>query len=169
MLPIIGKCLILLGASALGLQIAAGLRKRISCLKDFLVALERLERELCFALLPVETLLGQMKAGSRHESLNFFSFCEARFVGRGEERLEEIWHEALRSVSLPLREEDHRLLQEIGGVLGRYDGESQSFAFQRIHGRLETQIREAGEEAARMGKVYSVLGISIGVFCALML
>jgi len=161
--------LILLGASALGLQLAAGLRKRTSCLKDFLAALERLERELCFALLPVEALLCQMKDGSRRESQNFFSFCEARFVGRREERLEEIWNEALCAVALPLRDEDRRLLQEIGAVLGRYDGDSQGLAFQRIHGRLETQICEAGEEAARMGKVYSVLGISIGIFCALML
>jgi len=168
MLPIIGKFLIFLGISALGFQYAHGLKGRASCLRDVLGALERLERELGFALLPVEILLKQMKEGSR-AAAEFFRQCEARFQSRGEERLEEIWTETLQESTLPLTEEDKRLVQEIGGIMGRYDGDSQRQAFARIHDRLKMQQEEAAEEAARMGKVYSVLGPSIGLILALLL
>lgn len=169
MLQILGKLLIFVGISALGMLYAVELKRRASCLRDFLGALERLERELCFALLPVETLLTQMKEGSHGAAEQFFSHCETRFRTRGEERLEEIWSKALLTVPTPLSEEDKRLIQEIGGVMGRYDGESQRQAFTRIHDRLRMRQEEAAELAARMGKVYTVLGLSVGLMVALML
>ena len=169
MLQILGKLLIFAGISVLGLQYAVGLKRRASCLRDFLGALERLERELGFALLPVETLLSQMKEGSHGAAEQFFSHCERRFRTRGEERLEEIWSESLMAMPSPLSDEDKRLIQEIGGVMGRYDGESQRQAFARIHDRLRMRQEEAAELAARMGKVYTVLGLSIGLMVALML
>lgn len=169
MLPILGKVLIFLGISTLGFQHARGLKQRASCLRDFLGALERLERELGFALLPVEVLLQQMKEGSRGAAQQFFHQCETRFRSRGEERLEEIWWEALQETPLPCSEEDKRLVQEIGGIMGRYDGDSQRQAFARIHDRLKMQQEEAAEESARMGKVYSVVGLSLGLILALLL
>lgn len=169
MLQIVGKLLVFLGISALGFQYALGLKRRATCLRDFIGALERLERELGFALLPVPVLLAQMKEGSRAATRPFFVRCETRFSTRGEERLEEIWEEALLEAAMPLSEEDKRLIQEIGGVMGRYDGDSQRQAFARIHDRLKIQQEEATEEAARMGKVYTVLGLSVGLMLALML
>jgi stage III sporulation protein AB len=160
--------MILMGATVLGLQHAAGLRHRVSCLKEFLTALERLERELAFALLPVDVLLCQMQAGTRGAAHRFFSSCEERFCKRGEERLEEIWSEEMQKIPLPLCEEDRTLLQEIGSILGRYDGDSQQLAFQRIHSRLEESIQKAKEESERMGKVYCVLGITVGMFCVIL-
>lgn len=169
MLQIAGKILVFLGISALGFQYALGLKRRASCLRDFLGALERLERELNFALLPVDVLLAQMKESSRATVRQFFVHCETRFLTRGEERLEEIWAGALLEASMPLSDEDKRLIQEIGGVMGRYDGDSQKQAFARIHDRLKRQQEEAAEEAARMSKVYTVLGLSLGLMVALML
>lgn len=169
MLQILGKILVFLGISAFGLQYALGLKRRASYLRDFIGALERLERELSFALLPVDVLLAQMKESSRAAVRQFFVHCETRFLTRGEERLEEIWTEALKVAAMPLSDEDKRLIQEIGGIMGRYDGDSQKQAFARIHDRLKVQQEEAAEEAARMGKVYTVLGLSIGLMVALML
>lgn len=169
MLHIVGNCLLLTGITALGFQHAAALRRRVSCLKEFLAALERLERELAFALLPVDILLCQMCAGARGPAHQFFTSCEERFRLRGEERLEEIWSNRLQEMPLPLCEEDRTLLREIGSILGRYDGDSQRLGFQRIHSRLEESIQHAKEEAERMGKVYSVLGVTLGIFCMIML
>ena len=169
MLHILGKCFLLIGMTVLGLQHAAGLKKRLACLKEFLTALERLDRELAFALLPVDVLLCQLREGARGPAYHFFASCEEKFSQRGEERLEEIWISQLSEGSLPLHEEDQSLLQEIGAVLGRYDGDSQRLAFQRIHGRLEDTILQAKEEAERMGKVYRTLGVTIGIFCIILL
>lgn len=169
MLHILGKILLLCGMTVLGFQHAIRLRRRVSCLKEFLAALERLERELAFALLPVDVLLCQMRSGSHGPAQCFFSFCEERFSKRGEERLEEIWMDGLQNIPLPLSEEDRTLLEQIGSILGRYDGDSQRLGFQRIHGRLEEVILEAKEESERMGKVYPVVGLTVGIFCIIML
>jgi stage III sporulation protein AB len=155
--------------TVMGIQHAVALRRRVSCLNEFLMALERLERELAFALLPVDILLEQMRVGARGAAHQFFISCEERFSQRGEERLEEIWSHNLQMLPLPLREEDRVLLQEIGSILGRYDGDSQRLAFQRIHGRLEESIQGAKAEAERMGKVYPTLGVAFGFFFMIML
>lgn len=168
-MQILGKSLLLLGIALLGFRHAAGLRRRVACLRDFLRALERLERELSFALLPVDALLERSKLGSKGDCMRFFSLCEAHFSVRSEECLEEIWEESLYRAKLPLGDEDLLLLREIGAVLGRYDGENQRLAFGRIHGRLEEQLHDADEEAKRMGKVYCVLGVCIGLFLAILL
>lgn len=169
MFHILGKCLLFGGMTLLGVQYAAGLKRRISCLKEFLSALERLERELAFALLPVEVLLNQLSTASSGAAHHFFSQCETRFSKRQEECLEDIWTDLLAQMSLPLREDDRMMLQEIGGILGRYDGDSQRLAFQRIHDRLDATILQAKEESERMGKVSSVLGITLGLFFVIML
>lgn len=169
MLQIVGKCLLLAGMTIMGIQHTLSLKRRVSCLHEFLMALERLERELAFALLPVDVLLGQMRSGAHGPTQHFFLSCEEQFCQRGEERLEEIWSNLLQATALPLREEDRVLLQEIGRILGRYDGDSQRLAFQRIHGRVEESIRKAKEEAERMGKVYPVLGVTAGFFFIILL
>lgn len=165
----VGKCLLFGGLLGLGLVCAGSLRRRVRCLRDVLGALERLERELSFSLPPVEALLRKMQTGCGRDSLAFFEACLARFSTRGEERLEEIWSACLKESALPLREEELRLAEEIGAVLGRYDGESQSDAFRRIRDRLELCLAQAREEAGRMGRVYVVLGFCLGLFSVLLL
>lgn len=168
MLYIIGKILLLGGMSACGFLYALRLQKRASCLSDLLLAVERLERELIFALLPVEELLHKMGESSHGVARRFFLGCKLRFQGREEERLEEIWSSEIKEDYLPL-EEDLRILQEIGAVLGKYDGDSQKLALERIYGRLEESMSKAKERSSRQGKAYGMLGVAAGVFCVIML
>lgn len=168
-LHIIGKILLLGGMSACGLFYALRLQKRVSCLREILLAVERLERELFFALLPVEELLRKMGESAHGMARRFFGGCEQRFHKRGEERLEDIWVSEMKAGYLPLEEEDLNILQEVGAVLGKYDGDSQKLALERIYGRLEEVLSKAKERSARQSKVYGILGVAAGVFCVIML
>ncbi len=168
MLHILGNCLIFVGMSLLGWRYAAGLRARTRALRAFLSAVERLERELHFALLPVEQLLDTLSAGRQGEVQAFFARCAKDFASREEERLDEIWRGALPALR-SLSEEDKRLVGELGTVLGRYDGDSQRQAIWQIHERLNEQGNLAAEEAQRLGRVYTVLGVTAGIFCVLLL
>ena len=169
MWDIIGKGLILIGMTALGVQQARALKRRVSCLRDALSALERLERELSFALLPVETLLTRMREGSHAALFQFFVCCEEQFASRSEERLEEVWSRVIKEAQLPLTEEDLRLWDEIGAILGRFDAASQGEALGRLHQRLGLQLGEASEGAQRLGRVYLVLCVSLGLFFVILL
>lgn len=168
MLHILGNSLIFVGMSMLGWRYAAGLRARASVLRAFLSAVECLERELSFALMPVEQLLRTLSAGRAGEVQGFFARCAEEFANRQEERLDDIWRATLPSLR-SLTEEDRRLIGEIGTVLGRYDGDSQRQAIWQIHERLATQCTVAAEEAQRLGRVYTVLGVTGGIFCVLLL
>jgi len=166
---LVGKCLVLGGMTLLGLRHAGGLRSRVHCLGAFLGAVERAQRELAFSLPPVEELLHRMGEGLREPVGKWFLDCCAAFRQRREECLEEIWTRRLREADLPLREADLDLLNNLGGLLGRFDGESQEKALGQIHARLEEQLAGAREDAQRLGKVYATLGITLGLFCVILL
>lgn len=166
---LLGKCLVLGGMTLLGLRHAGELRRRVQCLGAFLGAVERAQRELAFSLPPVEELLGRMGEGLWAPVGAWFSGCCAAFRERREECLEEIWTRRLREEELPLREEDMELLNGLGGLLGRFDGESQEKALGQLHVRLEEQLAGAREDAKRLGKVYGTLGVTLGLFCVILL
>ena len=169
MMELIGKCLVLGGMTVMGLWHAAGLRSRVSCLGAFVGAVERAQRELAFSLPPVEELLGRMGEGLRDPAGKWFQDCCAFFQQRKEECLGEIWSRHLRVGTLPLKEEDLTLLDGLGGLLGRFDGESQEKALGQIHVRLEEQLAVARADAERLGKVYGTLGLTMGLFFIILL
>ncbi len=169
MLQLIGRLCVFLGVSMIGLLLRRGLYRRVSCLRELLRGLECVERELAFALPPVEALLERLAQETRGECRAVYLSCRERFIFRGEERLEEIWTACFEAAELPLEEEDLNLIREVGGILGRYDGESQRLALRSIQSRLGGQITAAREEAGRMGKVYGTLGVSLGLLTVILL
>lgn len=161
---LIGKILFFSGSCALGIAFAMDLQKRLSTLREMQKSLEVLDRELGFALLPVEGLLSKVANNAKNEVKFFFDECIVRFASRQEERLEDIWKDSLK-VELPsLAEEDKAIIEEIGSVLGRYDGESQQKAFQNIRNRLEENLEKVKSEIGQKIKIYVVLGVVFGVF-----
>ncbi len=53
--------------------------------------------------------------------------------------------------------------------MGRYDGESQCRAIEEEVSRLGRQIVQAREDRRRLGRVYGVLGMTAGLFLAVLL
>ena len=107
--------------------------------------------------------------GSRGDLAAFFQTCRRRFDAGGQESWAESWWAALDQTPLPLEEEDRRLLQEAGDVLGRYDGESQRQALTALVQRLADQAQKARATAQRLFRVYVALGVAGGLFCVIML
>ena len=169
MTAVAGKCLLLFGLSLFGLQQGWLLRQRQSCLSSFLRAVEILERELSFRLSPISQLLEAMEKGCGGETARFFTQCRLQFSKRGEVRLEEIWSCQLAAAKFPVSPADLQLFGEVGGILGQYDADSQQAALFRLRGRLEAEMQGARETAARMGRVYATLGVSLGLFCVILL
>lgn len=168
---VVGKFLFFFGATALGIAMAMELQKRCSVLREMLKSLEVLDRELGFALLPVEGLLLKAASGAKEEVKSFFEECMIRFSKREEESLEQsledIWVESLKEELPSLQDEDKVIIEEIGAVLGRYDGESQQKAFKQIYDRLQENVVKAKQELDQKGKVYIVLGVVTGLFFAI--
>ncbi len=54
-------------------------------------------------------------------------------------------------------------------MLGRYDGDSQRQALERVLAELSRRRERAEEDRRRLGRVYGVLGVTAGLFLAILL
>ena len=61
------------------------------------------------------------------------------------------------------------LEEELGDVLGRYDGEEQRAALARTRAELGRALEQAREESEKQGRMYRALGLTVGAMLAILL
>ena len=61
------------------------------------------------------------------------------------------------------------LEEELGDVLGRYDGEEQRSALARTRAELGRALEQAREESEKQGRMYRALGLTAGAMLAILL
>ena len=98
-----------------------------------------------------------------------FARCRAKLDGLGERPLSQLWREAVAETPLELEEPERRALEELGDVLGRYDGEGQRAALARTRAELSRALGLAREKQEKQGRMYQVLGLTAGAFLAILL
>lgn len=168
MLKLTGAILLILGASLLGLSLAGRLTERTRALRAMIGALDLVERELTFHLASMPELLQRVATSAAYPADCFFRRCLTELDHLGEQSLEEIWIKALPELG-QLDENAAAVLREVGGVLGKYDWENQRACLTAARVRLEECFHQAREEQRRMGRVYGTLGVTAGVFFAILL
>ncbi|MCD7947129.1 MAG: stage III sporulation protein AB [Oscillospiraceae bacterium] len=169
MLNMLGAVLVIGGAAVIGMAAARTLTVRLRTLRAFFAALDLMERELSFRLTPTPELLDELAARMSGQVSAFFTYCRAGLERLGERSLGQVWREGLQQTELGLQEEDIRLLEELGDVLGRYDGGGQQAALARVGGQLAQCINEAQTARAKQGKMYGMLCLSAGLLTVIML
>ena len=168
MLRLLGAALLVAGCGGLGFSAAGGLARRVRVLRALVGALEGLERELSFRLPPTPELL-ERAAESPPPVGELFARCRAKLDGLGERPLSQLWREAVAETPLELEEPERRALEELGDVLGRYDGEGQRAALARTRAELSRALGLAREKQEKQGRMYQVLGLTAGAFLAILL
>ena len=169
MLKLIGALLLTGGGFVLGMAASGTLADRVRGLSALTAALELLERELSFRLPPMPDLLEGLARRAPAPADRFFAKCAKGLDELGEKPFDQIWSEALSGAPMGLNAEDAALLGELGGVLGRYDGEGQRQAVAQTRARLTERLQEARDERRRQGRVYGTLGTALGAFCTILL
>lgn len=169
MLKLVGAVLLAGGAAFLGFSAAAQLERRVKALRAMLGALESLERELSFRLAPMPELLEELTRRTQPPINAFFARCLAGLDTLGEHTLSELWNESLEAVPMNLGPEERQVLRELGGILGRYDGDGQREALALSRTQLSQCLTSAVEERTRLGRVYGVLGLTAGALTVILL
>ena len=164
MLKLIGALLLAGGAGALGCSAAAQLSRRVAVLRALLGALEGMEREIAFRLTPMPELLERAAAESPPPVCTLFARCRTLLDELGERSMAELWREAL-GLDGPGR----LALEELGEVLGRYDGDGQREALAHTRAELSRALEQAREAREKQGRMYQVLGITAGAFLVILL
>ena len=155
------------GMSTLGFLAAGGLGRRVRTLRALAGALELMERELSFRLPPMPELLESLAKRAPPPADRLFARCRAGLADLGERSLGELWREGL--AEFPLKGDERLLLEGLGEVLGRYDGEGQRSALREARSALEGMLEEAQAERVRLGRVYQVTGTAAGAALAILL
>ncbi len=169
MIKLIGSILLAGGAAFLGLSATAQLERRVKALRAMLSAMECLEREISFRLTPMPELIAQLAKQAQPPANLFFTRLLALLPKLGEQTLSELWRIALESVPMDLSDRDREVLRELGGILGRYDGDGQKEALGLARGQLNQCLSSAAEERTRLGRIYGVLGLASGAVLVILL
>ena len=169
MIRLRGAALLVAGCGGLGMGAVGRLDDRIRDLRELSAGLELLRRELGWRLTPLPKALTAAAEGSDGRAAQFFRFCGQKAAGLSGTPFQQLWREGLAQCPLRIEREDRALLEQLGPVLGRYDGDSQCQAVEKALAGLARQQSQAEENRRRLGRVYGVLGVTAGLFLAILL
>lgn len=169
MIRLLGAALLTMGCGCLGLSAVNRLDSRVRDLRELSAGLEVLERELGWRLSPLPKALEAASGGAHERAAQFFSFCAKETERLSGAPFRTLWSRGLEQCPLRLNWEDRALLEQLGPVLGRYDGDSQRQAVENVLAGLNRQLVQAEDDRRRLGRVYSVLGLTAGLFLTLVL
>ena len=169
MMRLLGAAMLIAGASALGLGAVGRLDGRVRDLRELLAGVEALQRELGWRLAELPEALDLAAGASGGRAAGFFLRCAQGAAHLEGSPFRKVWREALEDSRLRLGREDRAPLEQLGTVLGRYDGDSQRQALESAAARLEQRQAIAAEDRKRLGRVYGVLGVTAGLFLVILL
>ena len=169
MIRFLGAALLITGCGGIGLSAVNRLDRRVRDLRELSAGLEILQRELGWRLAPLPGALEAAAGGTHEQAARFFDFCAQGAKQLAGAPFRTLWSRGLERCPLQLSREDRALLEQLGPVLGRYDGENQRQAVENVLIGLSRQQAQAEDDRRRLGRVYGVLGVTAGLFLALVL
>lgn len=169
MLKTLGGLLIMAGALWCGVSAVERLRRRARVLEELRASLVWLAEELTFRLTPLPRLLERLSLEQPGPTGLFYQEALAGLDQDPEGGLRQSWRRAMVLQLDFLKEEERQVLVEVGQTLGRYDAQAQAQVLSQAAGRLETIRAQAGEEARRLGRVYTALSLAAGAALVLLL
>lgn len=165
----IGAVLLTSGSAALGYLAIKHMDGRVRDLRELTAGIETLQRELGWRLAPLPEALSRAAESVKGRAAQFFQLCSSGAEHLNGRMFQQIWRDAAEASQMRLEREDMDLLEKLGSVLGRYDGDSQRQALEIAGARLESQRAAAAAQRVRLGRVYGVLGLTAGLFLVILL
>lgn len=165
MLRVIGAIFVVVGCSYGGFMQANQLKQQVNITKEFIQTLAFMEREISqtHRLLP-----DIIKAVAENPSTQvglFFRQLEHRLDG--DDSFFQQWVQTFQEEP-DLAPQLQQVLQPLGGVLGQYDSETQQSVLEKMIEQLEHLRRVQEEESIRLGRVYCVMGMALGLLLAIL-
>jgi len=161
--------MLLCGCVAIGLSAVKQLDRRVCTLRSMIGAVEFLEKELAFRMLPMRELLLVTGDSATQPASDFLKEC-VRQIDVCETRLfSEIWSLSADEMLDNLKAVDREIIDSLGTVLGRFDVEGQRNALQLAAEQLKRNLANAVEERGTKGAVYRTVGMATGIFMAILL
>lgn len=169
MLKAVGALLTVGGCLKLALEAAGSLSCRARALESWGAALERLEGELAFRLPDTPRLLESLAQGAASPAAETLTAVRGGLGELGERSFEELWERAVERENPCLSEGERQILCRLGSILGRYGWQEQRQAVETTRQLLSAQAETVRETLRKEGRLYSTLGLTLGLFLTIIL
>lgn len=162
-----GILLVLIASGCLGFLQAAELRRRPRLLKAASDSLKIIRSDIAFRLLPLPDTL-------RHAAQTASGLLRGTYATLAEQMCSETkpfssqWRAAFSALD-GFSPEDYAALCALGEQLGKYDADAQLDAIDYCIHYLQTAEQDARAAAAQRGRLYSGLGLTVGMLVAVTL
>lgn len=170
-LKFIGALLVFTSSCLFGRLQANRFAKRYSQILDFQGIVQYFETEICYTSTPIMEIFHSLIPIANPPFDKILKNVLSRIADYGYEPLSVIWQDELdqNKGSLYLQQEDLDILLYFGNVLGTTDTENQKKYFTLVKDRLHTQLTLALEDKLKYIKLYSQLGIIVGLFITIII
>ena len=169
MIRLAGACFLIGGAVGLSLCASRHLRRRVEDLTQLQYGIECMAREMKYRLAPLPELLRRSVTVSKGNAAVFYELCACGAEHLGGRTFQQVWQTAMETAQLRLEPCDVEVLTQLGGILGRYDGESQRKAIDLTASRLEVLRLEAAEQSGKTGRAYWIVSLTAAGFLLVLL
>lgn len=169
MIRVVGSFFLAAGAVLLGSCAVGHLKGRVSELQSLILGLNTMLRELDYRLAPLPELFEYAACQTVGHASEFFRLCAQGAEHLNGRTFQTVWKQAVEAGQLRLEQSDLTILMQLGGFLGRYDGEGQRQMLKQVIEKLELQRQSAQEQSCRLGKVYRVLSLTAGAFVLILM
>lgn len=165
-LKIIIYIFIFLSSSLIGMLISKKYINRVNELREFKTALNMLKTKIRYTYEPIPEVFMQISENLNSNIANVFNQAANKMntLIAG-----EAWTIALKLEDLNINEEDRKVLNNLGKLLGKTDLEGQLNQIEMTSDFLDTQIKKAEKEKEKNEKLYRTLGALLGITIVIIL
>ncbi|WP_078577012.1 stage III sporulation protein SpoIIIAB [Salipaludibacillus agaradhaerens] len=166
----LGAAIIILTSTGVGWELSKRLERRTTLLRHMKVALETLDTEVTFAMIPLWEAFEQIAKQLPAPAKDFLNGVSTRLKDN-EESTQQAWEEELNywKTDVDLDAKDIDILKQFGQTLGRQDIEGQRKQIQLTQAYLETMEQTALETQKKYESMYRSLGLLGGLLLVIML
>ena len=169
-LRLLGALLIVLACTGYGLARIAQLRAANAARAGVCKVLEQLRAEISERRTPMREIALLLRKDAPPPCRAWFAALAEALEQPDGRRFSTLWRQTLQTrAGLPLSAEELETLCLLGLSLGRYDAPEQCAAIDRCLRELERFRIHAEEQARIRGRLYPGLGLSAGLFLAVLL
>lgn len=152
--------IILVACSVIGRYISKKYIIRVKELEEIKNALNMFQSKIKFTYEPIPEIFEEISKNTSKTVGQVFQKAKEKMQTK---TANIAWEEAIEESPNNLTKDDKYVLKTLSKLLGQTDVEGQSSQIEITQKFLETQIKEAQEEKAKNEKLYSKLGITIGL------
>ncbi|SMG27944.1 stage III sporulation protein SpoIIIAB [Paenibacillus aquistagni] len=172
MFKIMGAAMIIAAATAIGWVQSSSYASRVRQIRQMIHALERLETSIMYGYTPLDEAFRDLSHQAAAPLKQVFGYASDLMQSRaGVTTAKDAWEKALHVYKgrLSMKDQDLRILYELGASLGVSDREDQRNHLRHAVKRLEQEESAARDDYLQFGRMSKSLGVLSGIMLVILM